>query len=73
MNVRTVITSLNNPQIKNLALLQKKAKARKEQGLFVVEGIKMFEEARDLGLLVKSYLSESFYQEKLKTSDFLPD
>ncbi|CUH93652.1 TrmH family RNA methyltransferase [Herbinix luporum] len=70
MNVRTVITSLNNPQIKNLALLQKKAKARKEQGLFVVEGIKMFEEARDLGLLVKSYLSESFYQEKLKTSDF---
>lgn len=70
MNLRSVITSSNNPQIKNLALLQKKAKARNEQGLFVVEGIKMFKEARDMGLLVKSYISESFYKEKLKTPEF---
>lgn len=68
--MRTVISSLNNPQIKNLALLQKKAKARKEQGLFVVEGIKMFEEARDAGLLLKSYMSESFYEERSKSPDF---
>lgn len=70
MSLKTVITSSNNPQIKNLALLQKKAKARNEQGLFVVEGIKMFEEAKDAGLLVKSYMSESFYREKLKTPEF---
>ena len=66
----SVITSFNNPQIKNLNLLQKKARARKDQGLFVVEGIKMFEEAREAGILVKAYISESFYQEKLDKQDF---
>ena len=70
MNTKNIITSSNNPQIKNLALLQKKAKARNEQGLFVVEGIKMFEEARNEGLLVKAYMSESFYNEKIKTPEF---
>lgn len=70
MNTKNIITSSNNPQIKNLALLQKKAKARNEQGLFVVEGIKMFEEARNEGLLVKAYMSENFYKDKLKAPDF---
>ena len=64
MNSGILISSMNNPQIKNLVLLQKKAKARKEQGLFVVEGIKMLEEANESGLLVKVYVSESFYREK---------
>ena len=32
------ITSAQNPKIKNLLLLQEKSKARREQGLFVVEG-----------------------------------
>ncbi len=32
------ITSASNPKIKNLLLLQEKSRARKEQGLFVVEG-----------------------------------
>ncbi len=32
------ITSAQNPRIKNLLLLQEKSKARREQGLFVVEG-----------------------------------
>lgn len=70
MNTQTLISSTSNPQIKNLALLQKKAKARKEQGLFVVEGIKMFEEARASGLLVKAYMSESFYQERAMIQEF---
>lgn len=70
MNLPSVISSMNNTQIKNLTLLQKKAKARKEQGLFVVEGIKMFEEARSLGLLVKTYVTESFYKDKLVSPDF---
>ena len=66
MKQKSVISSKNNPQVKNINLLQKKAKAREEQGVYVVEGTKMFEEARDLKLLQKAFLSESFYQMKLK-------
>ena len=73
MKLPSVITSFNNPQIKNLTLLQRKAKARKEQGLFVIEGIKMLEEARDAGILVKTYMSESFYEEKLNKGEFFKD
>lgn len=40
-----MITSLTNPQIKNVIQLNQKAKARREQGLFVAEGRKMFQEA----------------------------
>jgi TrmH family RNA methyltransferase len=64
MNSKALISSTNNPQIKNLALLQRKARARREQGLFVVEGIKMLKEAMDCGLLTKVYMSESFFREK---------
>jgi TrmH family RNA methyltransferase len=71
MNSRALISSTNNPQIKNIALLQKKAKARKEQGLFIVEGIKMYEEAKASGLLIKAYMSESFYQEREDLSELI--
>ncbi|WP_271711677.1 TrmH family RNA methyltransferase [Marinigracilibium pacificum] len=37
------ISSTKNPRVKNLNLLQTKSKARKEQGLFVIEGIKEHE------------------------------
>ena len=40
-----MITSANNGQIKNVVQLQQKTKARRDQGLFVVEGMKMFREA----------------------------
>lgn len=40
-----MITSVNNKQIKNVIQLNQKAKARREQGLFVAEGRKMFQEA----------------------------
>lgn len=74
MKPKVVISSTSNPQIKNLVLLQKKAKAREEMGLFVVEGIKMFEEAKTAGLLKKAYASESFYQEKVREKpDFFSD
>lgn len=66
MKQKDVITSLSNARVKNLSLLQKKAKERSEQGVFVIEGWKMFEEAVDAGLLVKAYASESFYREKLQ-------
>ncbi len=59
-----MITSTSNSQIKNLIQLQKKSKVRAEQGAFVIEGIKMFEEAREGRYLVKAYVSESLYEEK---------
>lgn len=74
MKATNIITSTTNKHIKNLALLQKKAKAREEQGLFVVEGIKLFSEARLAGRLVKAYVSESFYEEKTAAgSDIFED
>lgn len=60
-----MISSVSNQQIKNLIQLQNKAKVRSEQGAFVIEGIKMFEESKAGGHLIKAYVSESFYNEKL--------
>lgn len=57
-----MITSSNNGQIKNLIQLQKKGKARKEQDVFAIEGIKMYEEA-PRERIVKVYVSESFYHD----------
>lgn len=54
-----MITSSSNQQMKNIALLNRKAKARREQGIFVVEGGKMFQEA-PREWIRKVYLSESF-------------
>ena len=71
MKLPTVISSMNNIQIKNLTLLQKKAKARKEQGLFVVEGIKMFQEARESGLLLKPICLKVFIKICLINLSFL--
>lgn len=56
-----LITSTSNLQAKQLAQLQKKAKERTAQDVFVVEGIKMYQEVpRDR--LVQTYVSESFYR-----------
>lgn len=60
-----MISSSSNAQIKNLIQLQKKSKSRLEQGLFVIEGFKMFEESREGGHLVKAYVTERFYEEKV--------
>ena len=59
-----MISSLGNQQIKNINLLLKKSKARKEQNSFVIEGIKMFEESRAEGNLIKAYFSEEFFNKK---------
>lgn len=40
-----MITSAQNTQVKNIIKLNQKAKARREQKLFVAEGRKMFLEA----------------------------
>jgi TrmH family RNA methyltransferase len=74
MKPDTVISSANNQQIKNISLLLKKSKAREEQGLFVIEGLRIFEEARLYGSIARAYFSESFYQEKhLTDPDFFHD
>ena len=48
------ITSAQNPKIKNLLLLQEKSKARREQGLFVVEGRRELEHCLEAGYKVRT-------------------
>ncbi len=56
------IESSSNGQIKHVAALQKKAKYRKEQGSFVVEGIRMVLEAPE-ERLETVYASDSFLKQ----------
>ena len=53
-----MITSAQNTQVKNVIKLNQKAKARREQGLFIAEGRKMFLEAPD-DWIEKVYVAES--------------
>ena len=48
------LTSAQNPKIKNLLLLQEKSKARREQGLFVVEGRRELEHCLEAGYTVRT-------------------
>lgn len=79
------ISSKDNKRIKNLKLLSEKHTERKKQALFVIEGLKMVNEAIELGLTKEVYLSESFFssleeekaegslkQEREKLKSFLP-
>ncbi|KAB1438525.1 TrmH family RNA methyltransferase [Candidatus Galacturonibacter soehngenii] len=54
-----MITSVSNKQVKNIIQLTKKSKIRKETNQFVVEGIKMFQEAPKEAIR-QIYVSESF-------------
>ncbi len=56
-----MITSTSNAQVKNLVQLIKKSKARTEQGVYVVEGIKMFQEA-PRAEIIKAYVSEALFE-----------
>lgn len=57
-----MITSTGNSRIKAVSNLVKKSKARKEQGLFIVEGAKMFSEL-PRERLEAAYMSESFLKQ----------
>ena len=48
------VTSARNPKIKNLLLLQEKSKARREQGLFVVEGRRELEHCIAAGFTIRT-------------------
>lgn len=60
-----MITSINNQQIKNIIKLQNKPKARNEQGQYIIEGIKLFEEAKKYYKhgIIKAYISNVLYDE----------
>jgi len=62
-----MITSFNNSRIKQLVTLREKSRARNKEGLFLAEGLKMFEEA-PIERLREVYCSQSF-AELLKKKD----
>ena len=66
-----MISSTSNPQMKHLVQMQKKAKLRKEEQAFVVEGTKMFEEAVEGNLVIKAYFSETYWKEKAEGKSYL--
>lgn len=57
-----MITSTSNSQVKQAAALGKKARERKQTGLFLVEGRKMYEEA-PAEWLEKVYMTERYAEE----------
>ena len=56
-----MITSASNQRVKNLVNLIQKSKARREQDVFITEGVKMFLEAAP-EMIKEVYVSESFYE-----------
>ncbi len=58
-----MITSSQNPRVKELVKISQSSKERREKGLFLVEGRKMVEEAAREGVLHAVYYAESFYKE----------
>lgn len=54
-----MITSTTNARVKRLVNLSQKAKLRRNEGVFIVEGVKMFLEA-PTGQIKEVYVSESF-------------
>lgn len=58
-----MITSTSNSQVKRLLQLQKKSKARNEEQIFLVEGLRMFSEV-PAERVQKVYISESLYNKK---------
>lgn len=64
-----MITSTSNPQVKRLLQLQNKTKARNEEKVFVVEGVRMFSEVPENDV-EKVYISESLYNRKKQDLKF---
>ncbi len=61
-----MITSTSNARIKRLVNLKKKRKLRDEEGIFLVEEIRMFREV-PIDKLKEVYVSESFYKKEKDT------
>lgn len=63
-----MITSHTNQKVKRLLNLMKKKKAREEEKVFLVEGIRMFREMPKDKIL-EAYVSESFYKKEKSVVD----
>ncbi|MCQ2508586.1 MAG: RNA methyltransferase [Dorea sp.] len=63
-----MITSHTNQKVKRLLNLMKKKKAREEEKVFLVEGIRMFREMPKDKIL-EAYVSESFYKKEKNVVD----
>lgn len=59
VSLKNMITSTSNKRMKDIAMLQKKAGIRNKEGVFVVEGIKMFQECPKSDIL-EIVFGESF-------------
>ena len=60
-SLKSMITSTTNNRIKNIIRLCSSSKARREQDVFVAEGIKMFIEA-PLARIREVFISEELYE-----------
>lgn len=65
-----MIESKSNQQIRNILKLKKQAKERRKQQVFLVEGIRMFQEVPK-DRLVKAYATEEFYEKHKELFDGL--
>lgn len=65
-----MITSEANAQVKEIIRLQKNAKERRKQKLFVAEGVKLAKEAAFYGKLQKVYVSEAMWKREALASFF---
>lgn len=63
-----MICSFNNQQIKDIKLYQKKAKARDQKGIFIIEGIRMFKETPK-DRVEKVFVSQSFFEKNKAALD----
>lgn len=63
-----MITSTSNSQVKQVVQLQKKPRLREKEKVFIVEGRKMFEEAKSF--LRKAYITENFYEAHKRDSEY---
>lgn len=55
-----MITAVNNKGVKRVIALKKSARDRRENGSFIVEGVRMFEETPD-ELIKSAYVTSDFY------------
>lgn len=67
---RDMITSTGNNRIRAVSALVKKAKARREQKLFIAEGLRLFSELPRTHLR-ETYVSESFLKHKARADALL--
>lgn len=63
-----MITSSTNGQIKQIVKLQKSAKARREQGVFVAEGLRLFKEIPKEQIEM-AYVTEEFFKKNTSLLD----